>query len=192
LHRLEFLDSIEPIDYIQTLQSLSTSLVELEIQIDFKYTDTCISLISRKLTSLESLVLRLRDSEQELDQDIELLNDTYQVSAQSIHKLAIGCPHLVYFEIVDRLLGGLCIEAFQCLSEFKELAHICIAYNAYYLEYLPKIITESPALTELILFEDASYFSNPDETLPTLSIWEVMSIELEKISERYCIFVIFV
>jgi hypothetical protein len=35
----------------------------------------------------------------------------------------------------------------------------------------------------LILFEDASYFSNPDDTLPTLSIWEVMSIELEKISE---------
>lgn len=185
LTRLEFIDSIEPIDTIRSITKLPFSLRELELQIDYRQADSCILTIGQVLFNLDNLILRLRDTaDSDEDEDVEEQH-IQAVGREAMQSLCNGCPHLNYFEIVDKIIGGLSLEAFLMLPEFAELEHVCIVYGSAFIEALPKVLSDSHSLTEVILFEDAHYFCAVDERLAPLSKWEVMCMKVESVAERF-------
>ena len=178
LQRLEFIDAVEPIDCIQSIQKLPFQLQELEIQIKVESSEACIFTIGQVLFNLQILIVRLRDA------DSDDGNELFSIGAEAMTSLCKGCPNLVCLEILDRLVGGLSFEAFIQIPDFQRLEHICIAFSPTFVEFLPKLLSESATLNDVILFEDASYYNKPDDVHPSFTQWEVMAAELEAIAER--------
>ena len=135
--------------------------------------------IGQVLFNLQILILRLRDA------DTDDGNELYSIGPEAMTSLRKGCPNLVSLEILDRLVGGLSFEAFIQIPDFQRLEHLCIAYSPIFVEYLPKLLSETTTLNDVILFEDAPYYNRPDENHPSFTQWEVMAAELEAIAERY-------
>lgn len=179
LQRLEFIDAVEPVDCVQSIQRLPVQLQELEIQVRVENSEATLFTIGHVLSNLETLILRLRDA------DLDEGNELFSIGAEAMNALREGCPNLVSLEIVDRLVGGLSLDAFLLIPLFQRLEHICIAYSPIFIEYLPKLLTDSPTLNDIVFFEDAPYFNKPDDNHPSFTQWEVMAAELEAIAERY-------
>ena len=96
-----------------------------------------------------------------------------------------GCRKLYYFEILDRLLGGLSTASFTLLKTLPELEHICVAHSSEVISILPSVLSESTSLHELIFFEDASYLNVPDDSHTGLTRWEVLNMQLELVAEMF-------
>ena len=204
LIKLEFMDSIEPLEIVPSILALPPQLLELELRIDYKHSHDCIDTIGKSLPELLSLILHLRDSNEDLDDDdindFVAMQSLYLVQVSAMKSLAQGCPKLQCFEVLDRLSGGLSPEAFSYLVNFKCLEHICLLYSANFVHALPQLLTGSKTIAEVIFFEDASYFSDPPldaeenaddnegekkEEKDILSRWEIMCRQLERIGEIF-------